>query len=388
MFKLFKKGIKRKYINREKIVDIILNRRYMMPIVIAEGIPPKNGLDARFDYKIDISKAGKPKELENGKIDYRELDNVIMVKKDDVILEKIPPTEGEPGEDVYGNIIPPVPGKDKPLPAGKNTYITEDGLKLCAKIDGFIYISDLGVNVGDTFLVNSSLNYQIGNIHYAGDVYIKENVLNGFIIESDNGNIAIDGEVEGATIIAKKGDIEIKKGAFSKSKLIAPNGKIVCSILQGGVEVEAKEVVNLDKKGLSKKDYKKEYESLSALKEKNLESVKKEYSDLKSRLKILVRGSTIHERDYRTIYYRYEGAFVFSSGVHALLEMLKSLDIKEEIQNIIRQIKQSKGKKREDLFKKLKIFVSFYASGVKPESTILENLPVIPADLRPIVQLD
>jgi DNA-directed RNA polymerase subunit beta' len=68
--------------------------------------------------------------------------------------------------------------------------------------------------------------------------------------------------------------------------------------------------------------------------------------------------------------------------------MLKSLDVKAEIQSIIKRLKESKGKKREDLFKQLKIFVAFYTSGVKPESVILENLPVIPADLRPIVQLD
>jgi DNA-directed RNA polymerase subunit beta' len=88
------------------------------------------------------------------------------------------------------------------------------------------------------------------------------------------------------------------------------------------------------------------------------------------------------------IYYRYEGAFEFGSGVEALQRMLKELDVKKEIENLIQQLKHTNGKKREDLFKRLRIFVAFYTSGVKPESTILEYLPVIPADLRPIVQLD
>jgi len=149
-----------------------------------------------------------------------------------------------------------------------------------------------------------------------------------------------------------------------------------------------KEVMELENKNLSKSDYKKEYEALLALKNQNLEQIKKEYSDLKSRLKTLVKGSTIHEKDYRMTYYKYEWAFVFSSGVVALQKMLKEIDIKKEIKNIITQLKKSKWKKREDLFKRLKIFVSFYISWVKPESVILEYLPVIPADLRPIVQLD
>jgi len=148
------------------------------------------------------------------------------------------------------------------------------------------------------------------------------------------------------------------------------------------------EVLELDKKNLSKEEYKKEYEKLVALKNENIDSVKKEYSDLKSRLKTLVKGSTIHEKDYRMSYHKYEWAFKFGSGVYALLEMLKQIDLKKEIKTIIKNLKSSKWKKREDLFKRLKIFVAFYTSGVKPESTILENLPVIPADLRPIVQLD
>jgi len=149
-----------------------------------------------------------------------------------------------------------------------------------------------------------------------------------------------------------------------------------------------KEVLELEKKDLSKEEYKKEYEALVALKEQNLDYLKKEYSDLKSRLKTLVKGSTIHEKDYRNIYFKYEWAFTFGSGVYALQEMLKDLDVKAEIKSIIKKLNESKGKKREDLFKQLKIFVAFYTSGVKPESVILENLPVIPADLRPIVQLD
>ena len=148
------------------------------------------------------------------------------------------------------------------------------------------------------------------------------------------------------------------------------------------------DVLELDKKNLSKDEYKKEYEKLVALKNQNLEKIKKEYSDLKSRLKTLEKWATIHEKDYRLVYYRYEWAFEFWSGVYALQRMLKELNIKEEIEKLKKQINSSQWKKREDLFKRLKIFVAFYTSWVKPESTILEYLPVIPSDLRPIVQLD
>ena len=149
-----------------------------------------------------------------------------------------------------------------------------------------------------------------------------------------------------------------------------------------------KEVLELSEKWLEQNKYKKEYEALLALKEKNLDTLNKEYSDTKSMLKSLVVGSTIHEKEYRTIYYKYEWAFVFWSWVEALQSMLKSLDLKSSIDKITKELKQSKWKKREDLFKRLKIFINFYVSWVSTESLILDNLPVIPADLRPIVQLD
>jgi len=67
-----------------------------------------------------------------------------------------------------------------------------------------------------------------------------------------------------------------------------------------------KEILELDKKEMSKSKYKKEYEAILALKNANLENLKKEYSDLKSRLKTLVVGATIHEKDYRNVYFRYQ----------------------------------------------------------------------------------
>jgi len=149
-----------------------------------------------------------------------------------------------------------------------------------------------------------------------------------------------------------------------------------------------KEVLELAEQWLEQDKYKKEYEALLALKEKNLDTLNKEYSDTKSMLKSLVIGSTIHEREYRLIYHKYEWAFVFGSWVEALQSMLKNLDIKSSIDEITKELKQSKWKKREDLFKRLKIFINFYTSWTSPESLVLQNLPVIPADLRPIVQLD
>lgn len=149
-----------------------------------------------------------------------------------------------------------------------------------------------------------------------------------------------------------------------------------------------KEILWLEDKKLKKPEYKKEYEKLLALKNDNLENIKKEYSDLKSRLKTLIVWATIHEKDYRNIYFRYQWAFNFSSWVAALKSMLSAIDIRDSIKNLVQELRNTKWKKREDLFKRLKILVWFYTSWTKPEHVIMDNLPVIPSDLRPIVQLD
>lgn len=141
-------------------------------------------------------------------------------------------------------------------------------------------------------------------------------------------------------------------------------------------------------KGKKEKEITVANDQLIKVYEENKTSLEKEYSRVKSILANLDVGATILESDYRNIFYRYEGAFTFMSGSEAVLELLKKIVIQDDIKDILETFSTLKGETRKKMFKKLKLLINLYISGVKPEWMVLQYLPVIPPDLRPVVQLE
>src|SRR5512136_1373594 len=103
----------------------------------------------------------------------------------------------------------------------------------------------------------------------------------------------------------------------------------------------------------------------------------------------LKRGEIVSEDRYREAKEKYGDDFVVFQGAEAIRELLKGMDVKELSQKLRAEMKKttSEAKKRR-LAKRLKIIESFLESGNKPEWMILEVIPVIPPDLRPLVPLD
>jgi DNA-directed RNA polymerase subunit beta' len=97
---------------------------------------------------------------------------------------------------------------------------------------------------------------------------------------------------------------------------------------------------------------------------------------------------TIEEETY--LYLKENGLANFLSvgmGAEAILEMLSTLDLKELYSTIVKQLEQIKGNKRIKLLKKLRLIEALIKSKISPTWMILTVLPVIPPDLRPVVQL-
>ncbi len=84
----------------------------------------------------------------------------------------------------------------------------------------------------------------------------------------------------------------------------------------------------------------------------------------------------------------YKDYFDGGMGAEAVKELLKSIDVNKDVEELKATIKDSKGQKRIRAIKRLKILSVFKDSTNKPEHMIVEILPVIPPDLRPMVQLD
>ncbi|MCL2698873.1 MAG: DNA-directed RNA polymerase subunit beta' [Defluviitaleaceae bacterium] len=95
------------------------------------------------------------------------------------------------------------------------------------------------------------------------------------------------------------------------------------------------------------------------------------------------------EKEYREALEKYEGqSFRVDMGAEAIKELLQSIDLDKESTELKSALKDTSGQKRIRYIKKLEVIESFRLSGNRPEWMIMDVIPVIPPDLRPMVQLD
>ena len=96
----------------------------------------------------------------------------------------------------------------------------------------------------------------------------------------------------------------------------------------------------------------------------------------------------LSERDYRKCYEQFGHTFEAQIGAEAIQTLLKQVDLDAEFELVSKELKEAQGQKRTKLLKRLEAIEAFRSSDNQPEWMILEALPVIPPDLRPMLQLD
>ena len=102
----------------------------------------------------------------------------------------------------------------------------------------------------------------------------------------------------------------------------------------------------------------------------------------------LENKQTLSEKEYRAYYEKYGNGFKVGMGAEAIKELLKKVDLEKEINEIEKELETAQGQKRVRLVKRLDVLDAFYKSNQRPEWMILDCIPVIPPDLRPMIQLD
>lgn len=120
----------------------------------------------------------------------------------------------------------------------------------------------------------------------------------------------------------------------------------------------------------------------------NKSTLEKEFNRIKSVVANLKMGATILESDFRNIFWRFEDILNFRSGSDAIYKLLSGINVEKEIKDLIKDFGGFKGEAKNKALKLMKLLINLYISGVKPEWMVIKNLPVIPPDLRPVVQLD
>ena len=102
----------------------------------------------------------------------------------------------------------------------------------------------------------------------------------------------------------------------------------------------------------------------------------------------LENKQTLSEKEYRQYYEKYGDGFKVGMGAEAIKELLKKIDLEKEIAQISKELEDAQGQKRTRLLKRIDVLDAFYKSGNRPEWMIFDCIPVIPPDLRPMIQLD
>ncbi len=102
----------------------------------------------------------------------------------------------------------------------------------------------------------------------------------------------------------------------------------------------------------------------------------------------LERLQCLNETEYMDMREKYEDDFKAGMGAETILELLKEIDLDEQAATVRAELETATGQKQGRLIKKLDVIESFRNSGNRPEWMILTEVPVIPPDIRPMVQLD
>lgn len=107
-----------------------------------------------------------------------------------------------------------------------------------------------------------------------------------------------------------------------------------------------------------------------------------------SELKDIRIMNIVSENRYQELALRFGHIFDAKIGAEAIHYLLKNLDLAATIANLTEEVEQTKGAKRTRLIRRMKLLSSFLKNNIKPEWMVMEAVPVIPPDLRPMVALD
>ena len=127
--------------------------------------------------------------------------------------------------------------------------------------------------------------------------------------------------------------------------------------------------------------------ALAEMQTKEMNEVDKEFELFKDQFDGLARLSLISEADYRNLPEELRSLIEVGMGGQALKNLLDEIDLRELIGELSKEADEAKGQRKKKLMKRLRLLESMERAGIEPSSMCLSVLPVIPPDLRPMVQL-
>jgi uncharacterized protein len=212
-------GIKR------DVIPIILeqnkNGLVVDNVLIAEGTLPDEGRAPEIDYKFEFS--SKPQMDEKGRIDYREISQILSVKKGVLLAIKKKMVQSVDGLTVTGKKTPTPKHTNIPLRLGKNIINEDKGdtIHIFAEESGVLKFENNSIAVFATLDIAQDVDFNVGNVNFKGNIKIGRDVLPDFVVKAE-GNISIFGSAIACKLNATD-DIEVRAGIVGKNK-----GEVIC----------------------------------------------------------------------------------------------------------------------------------------------------------------
>lgn len=192
-------------------------------VTVAVGKAPISAVQHTIDY---IFQEDTPAvDLDALRIDYYEVHGIRGVKPGAVLATKIVGKPGTPGTDIYGEPIAVAPLKPLEIKVGEGVTLAEDGLHAIATAAGLPSLQGGVVRVTSVFELQGDADASTGNITMDGNIIINGNVLESIKVESNTGEIVVNGLVSGAQL-RTDGSITVLKNVV-RSQLMAGGTTVV-----------------------------------------------------------------------------------------------------------------------------------------------------------------
>jgi uncharacterized protein (DUF342 family) len=228
-------------------IEAVLKEGQATNYVIAQGLPAVPGQDAQFHSLIPEMQVRRPQIDARGIADFRNLGELVLVKKGDPLMRRTLPTEGKKGRNILGQVLAPKPSLNTPFNADLKgaVFDPDDSDLLRSAIIGQPLLFPTGVMVSPTITV-PLVNISTGNLSFDGTINILGDVMDGMKVYALE-DIFIGGTVEAADIEAG-GNVSIKGGMIGKSDSNSAtpgsgSGRISC---KGSVSARFAKYVNID----------------------------------------------------------------------------------------------------------------------------------------------
>lgn len=141
-------------------------------------------------------------------------------------------------------------------------------------------------------------------------------------------------------------------------------------------------------KAEKEKGFEKKIEELTEANAKQLDELKENFTRSQEDLADLMQCQVLSEVEYRNLAMKFGHVFKVGIGAEGVREIIERIDLEKFIAERQEELKKTSGQKQKKIIKRLKLASALLRANVRPEWTVLSVLPVIPPDLRPMVQLD